>query len=203
MIFVTVGTHYFDGLTRAIDRAVGDGRIADEVILQIGHGGSYRPEHCRYFRAAPTIEPFERAADLIIGHGGTGTTLEILLMGKPLMSVSNPMMQDNHQHEFLEALEGMGLVTYCRDVDTLPEVIARKPKEPPTLPAISSLALELQARFAELPPRRTRRGWLGRFAERRVAAYEVARERTARTPRDHGSVWELLTDPRTPAATAF
>jgi beta-1,4-N-acetylglucosaminyltransferase len=124
MIFVTVGTWRFDKLVEAIDRAVGEGRIDRPVLLQIAHG-LYVPSHCRYFRQAPSLAPYYQEAELVVAHGGTGTTLEVLERRLPLISVANPDVQDNHQDEFLEALEHVGYVTYCRDLTTLPDLIQR------------------------------------------------------------------------------
>jgi len=154
MIFVTVGTIHFDDLVRGVDKAVGAGRIHDDVILQIGCGGAYLPHFCRYIHNAPTLEAFERSADLVIGHGGTGTTIEVLQLGKPLISVSNPGLSDNHQHEFLEALEAIGLVTYCRNIDDLPTLIAAPPRAMQLPAAGSPLAHEIAARIAGLNHRR-------------------------------------------------
>ena len=154
MIFVTVGTIHFDALVRRTDEIVGAGFVRDEVILQIGYGGRYLPRHCRYIRSAPTLEPFERAADLVIGHGGTATTVEVLQMGKPLISVSNPALSDNHQHEFLEALEAIGLVTYCRNVEDLPKLIAAPPPGAALTTPRSKLAAELAMQIDRLERRR-------------------------------------------------
>jgi beta-1,4-N-acetylglucosaminyltransferase len=130
MIFLTVGSIRFDELVRVVDTAVGRGLIAPEVVLQIGNG-SFEPVHCRYFRSAPGLGPYYDRADLVIGHGGTGTTLEVLERGLRLISVRNPHMIDDHQNEFLEALEGRGLIRYCRDLGELPEYISASLRSAP------------------------------------------------------------------------
>ncbi len=96
MIFVTVGSFFFDELIREVDLDVGEGRIINKVIMQIGYGGSYEPVHCEYFRSSPGLDAYYKRADLVIGHGGTGTTLEVLERGLRLISVSNPNLSDNH-----------------------------------------------------------------------------------------------------------
>jgi len=133
MIFVTVGSIGFDALARQIDVAVGRGEIPGEVIIQIANG-TYLPQHCEHFRTAPGLGPYYQRADLVIGHGGTGTTLEILEQGLRLISVSNPTMIDNHQREFLEMLANRGLVRYCRDLADLPAFIAEALRNPPPAP---------------------------------------------------------------------
>lgn len=133
MIFVTVGSIAFDDLVRRIDGQVEAGRIKHKVVIQIGNG-SYEPRFCEFFRTAPGLDSYHAAADLVIGHGGTGTTLEIIEKGLRLISVSNPGMIDNHQDEFLEALERRGFVTYCKDHDRLPELIEKLLALPPPRP---------------------------------------------------------------------
>jgi UDP-N-acetylglucosamine transferase subunit ALG13 len=65
MIFVTVGSIFFDELVREVNLAIGEGRITSEVIMQIGYGGSYEPIHCEYFRSSPGLDPYYKRADLL------------------------------------------------------------------------------------------------------------------------------------------
>jgi beta-1,4-N-acetylglucosaminyltransferase len=134
VIFVTVGTTRFDTLISAVDEAVGRGEIPEEVILQIGYGGDYIPKYCEYFRTAPELDPYYKRASLVIGHGGTGTTLELLELGVRFVSVCNSSLIDNHQDEFLEALESKGMIRYCRDLKLLPALIREALPAPPPKP---------------------------------------------------------------------
>lgn len=184
MIFVTVGSTHFDDLVRSIDEAVGAGTIDERVVMQIGHGGRYLPRHVtEYFRLAPRLDDFEREADLVVGHGGTGTTLEVLRHGTPLLSVANPAVQDNHQEEFLLALEALGLVTYCRDLATLPELIAGA-RVPRRLNGSSQLAIDAADALRGLRPNQNdgRRGWIQRAAGRVVRGCHVDPSRVRRGP---------------------
>lgn len=122
MIFVTVGSIRFDELVREVDLAVGRSAINESVVIQIGNG-LYEPVNCEFFRTAPGLQPYYDRASLVVGHGGTGTTLEVLERGLRLISVSNPSMIDNHQDEFLAALHRRGFVNYCRNLADLPEAI--------------------------------------------------------------------------------
>ena len=201
MIFVTVGTTHFDALVRSVDEAAGQGLIRDDVVIQIGYGGQYVPRHCRYFRVAPTLGPFERAADLIVGHGGTGTTLEILLMRKPLVSVSNPGVSGNHQHEFLEALEALGLVTYCRDLTDLPRMLASPLPSAGLSTGPSRLAADLKHELSRLAPRdRVPAGRLARLVarigERMARGVEIDVTATLRPQADPPIPIDLVRDPR-------
>lgn len=142
MIFVTVGSFFFDELIEQVDLAVGGGQITEEIIMQIGYGGSYEPVHCHYFRSAPGLDDYYKQANLVIGHGGTGTTFEVLERGLRLISVSNPNLSDNHQREFLESLEQRGLIKYCRNLVALPTLIQDSLLTPP--PPALNLSLFFQ-----------------------------------------------------------
>lgn len=124
MIFVTVGTIFFDDLVRFIDESVAAGLIIDPVVMQIGFG-EYLPRHCEYYRIAPDLAPYYEQADLVIAHGGTGTTLEVLAHELPLVSICNPALADNHQHEFLSAMSELGVVNYCRRFEEIIPAINR------------------------------------------------------------------------------
>lgn len=181
MIFVTVGSTHFDDLVRCVDEAVGAGSITDSVVMQIGHGGSYEPRYVdRFFRLAPRLDEFERAADLVVGHGGTGTTLEVLQMGRPLISVANPAVQDNHQVEFLLALEQLGLVTYCRDLSLLPGLIASPPVRA-RHPGRCGIATDLSEILGGLRTRAGGRTWIQRLAASMVRGIRVDPARVRRT----------------------
>jgi len=196
MIFVTVGTHWFDALVETVDVAVGAGVIRDPVLLQIGYTGRYVPRHCRYLTGAPTLAPFYEQCDLVVGHGGTGTTLEVLMMGKPLISVANPAMQDNHQHEFLDALEGEGWVAYCRDLRDLPAMINERRAMRRSAGPGRRLAAALAEEFETV--RRARRrddSWLARLAGRLARPLEIDPARTDRRSVQTADVWRLVREP--------
>ncbi|MBC7223470.1 MAG: hypothetical protein H5T59_04215 [Anaerolineae bacterium] len=150
MIFVTVGTTEFDALVRAMDAwAAGHD---EPVVMQIGHG-CYVPRHGEHFRFAPTLVPYYNQADLVVAHGGLGTTMEVLHLGKPLVSVSNPDRYDRHQEDLLEALDAAGHLLWCRDLARLPEAIAEArrrafvPYAPPPCRIHEVIAAYLQDQF--------------------------------------------------------
>ena len=170
MIFVTIGTYRFDELVQTIDRAIGANQLDEEVVMQIG-SGYYQPAHCEYFRTAPSLDPYYGRAELVIGHGGTGTTMEVLERGLLLISVANPHLQDNHQHEFLEAMGELGYVLYCRDLAALPDLIkaVRRGSVPSTLkisPFFAAVSRELES---WQPGSNSGTGWL-RSLRRRVGS---------------------------------
>ena len=108
MIFVTVGSQMpFDRLISTIDEWVGqqDGR---EVFAQIGDS-DYRPMHMSWtrFLDPDAFQDQLNAADVIVGHAGTGTILEALRIGKPVVILPRRghlrETRDDHQLATVEA----------------------------------------------------------------------------------------------------
>ncbi len=122
MIFVTVGTTDFDGLVAEMDRLAP--RLGEEILFQIGRG-RYEPQNAPFFRFAPSLVEYYQQADLVVAHGGLGTTMEVLDLGKPLVSVSNPDRYDGHQEDLLGALVRAGHLIWCRTVSDLEGAIAQ------------------------------------------------------------------------------
>ena len=77
------------------------------------------------WRFKPSLKDEFENADLVISHAGTrspmdpsqsdliefkgsGTILEVLRLGKPLIAVPNTTLMDNHQEELAQALEQQG-----------------------------------------------------------------------------------------------
>jgi beta-1,4-N-acetylglucosaminyltransferase len=123
MIFVTVGTTLvFDELIEIMDQLVATGKIQDQVICQIGNG-SYIPEHCDYFRFKPSVDDLIEQAQLVICHGGTGSTLGVLAKGKKFIAVANPRGIDNHQSQFLQRIAQIVPILWTQELQYLPELI--------------------------------------------------------------------------------
>ena len=113
MIFVAAGTTAFDELIRAMDELAPS--MADEVVMQIGRG-KYIPQYGDYFRFAPSLLPYYNAAAVVVAHGGLGITMELLHLGKPLVSVEDPSQPDRHQREILTVMEREQHLIWCRDL---------------------------------------------------------------------------------------
>ena len=124
MIFVTVGSTDFDALTKAVDDLCAPGGLlaSQEVEMQIGDG-VYEPAYTRWFRFAPTLEPYFERADLVIAHGGLGTAVEAIGRGCRLLAVANPDRYDHHQEDLLSALAQDGYLLWRRDLHELESAV--------------------------------------------------------------------------------
>jgi UDP-N-acetylglucosamine transferase subunit ALG13 len=122
VILVAVGTTDFDALLRAMDEL--SSRLSEKTIMQIGRG-RYIPEHCEYFRFAPSLQPYYERASLVVSHGGLGIVTEVLRVGRPLVAVEDPDQPDRHQREILGIWEQEGHLIWCKDLRMLPESIAQ------------------------------------------------------------------------------
>lgn len=123
-LFVTVGNGRFNPLIKEIDRLKAEGILTGKVIIQIGHG-SYEPQHCEFFRFAPTLQPYYKKASFVISHGGPGTVFEILRKKLPLIALANRDRTDpQHQVEFLEGISAeTPALLYCPEVKKLESFI--------------------------------------------------------------------------------
>ncbi|MCD6461230.1 MAG: hypothetical protein J7L61_00605 [Thermoplasmata archaeon] len=148
MLFVTVGSTYFDRLIREVDRLAGENRLpgvlGDEVVAQIG-SGKYEPKHIRFFRYAPSLQEYFERADLVISHAAAGTLFPLLNMGKRVVAVTNPRLRiytegdmievesrvrgrmriEYRQQELPMKLEEEGYLVWCPRVEELEEAIEK------------------------------------------------------------------------------
>jgi len=122
MIFVTVGTTDFDALIARMDELAPG--LNEEVVIQTGRGG-YTPRNARRFDFAPSLDDYYRKARLVVSHGGLGTMVEVMRLGKPLIGVSNPDRFDLHQNDLLGELERGGYLLWCHDLASLGDDIRR------------------------------------------------------------------------------
>ncbi|VDN05781.1 unnamed protein product [Thelazia callipaeda] len=91
-----------------------------DLLIQIGRGKVEVKKCSRcgvridYYRYKNDILPDILSADLIIGHAGAGTCLEVLRARKPFIMVINEELMDNHQWELADRLYELGHI--CRTV---------------------------------------------------------------------------------------
>mgnify|MGYP004702322093 CR=1 FL=1 len=115
-IFVTVGSTHFDSLISFIDTQefISEAKTLgyDNIIAQIG---SYPDKinnlkNTFHYSAPEQIKENFEKADLVIGHAGAGTILEVLQLGKPLIVVVNDTLMENHQTELARECAQKGVL---------------------------------------------------------------------------------------------
>jgi beta-1,4-N-acetylglucosaminyltransferase len=130
-VFVTVGTTKFDALVRELGSQAVLQRLTAfgcrRLIVQTGASTLLMDSRgtlaVTTYEYKDSIEADIRAADLVIGHAGAGTILEVLRHQKPLIVVINGQLMDNHQLELADQMQRDGYLTYCRP-ETLSSVLA-------------------------------------------------------------------------------
>ncbi|XP_017874032.1 PREDICTED: UDP-N-acetylglucosamine transferase subunit ALG13 homolog [Drosophila arizonae] len=128
VVYVTVGTTKFDGLINVVTSAPVLCALqklkCQKLVLQ--HGNSTPVEdselqliHEKYgiqvdqYKFRPNTADIQ-AADVIIGHAGAGTCMDILNNGKAGLIVVNDELMDNHQLELARQLASEQYLYYCK-----------------------------------------------------------------------------------------
>ncbi|KAH8312719.1 hypothetical protein KR044_012541 [Drosophila immigrans] len=128
VVYVTVGTTKFDALIRAMtsDTVLSALQKCKCLKLVLQHGNSTPAEETELkrindkygieveqYKFRPNVEDI-RKADVIIGHAGAGTCMDILNNHKPGLIVVNDELMDNHQLELARQLAAEEYLFYCR-----------------------------------------------------------------------------------------
>ncbi len=132
MILVTLGTNDkpFDRLIQAVEKAVKDGLIQEEVVVQSGFT-KYESDAVKIF---PYIDRDQFAAymnqcDLVICHGGAGTIFTALSLGKTVLAAARRQAYgehvNDHQTQLLEAFEKDGYLIYMKDLSDISPYLKR------------------------------------------------------------------------------
>jgi UDP-N-acetylglucosamine transferase subunit ALG13 len=130
MIFLTVGTYPlpFDRLLMAVDEAIKNGVIEEEVFAQVGLSG-YIPRNMDYAKMLDkeTFDSHFQKASGIISHAGMGTITMALSNHKPLLAM--PRLKryrevvNDHQLAIAKKFSELGHILVAYDTEDLPERI--------------------------------------------------------------------------------
>ena len=159
MILVTVGnaTQGFRRLLEPIDDLAKEGFFNPvRVFMQTGHIRDFKPIHCEYkdFLEMDEFLEFIENSDLIICHGGCGTLLHALRIGK--VPVAMPRRKrygehvNDHQVQLVNALASEYRVVPAYEPEDLPKAIAearlrnRQPVPPPPSRMLSLVAQAIE-----------------------------------------------------------
>lgn len=130
-VYVTVGTTKFDALIVAISSEATlkalKSRQCRKLIIQHGNSLPLTQEavqlisdtfglEIEQYKFRPNREDI-RNADLIIGHAGAGTCMDILNKNKHGLIVINDQLMDNHQWELARQLASENYLYYSKVAD--------------------------------------------------------------------------------------
>uniref|UniRef100_A0A0R3RWA5 UDP-N-acetylglucosamine transferase subunit ALG13 n=1 Tax=Elaeophora elaphi TaxID=1147741 RepID=A0A0R3RWA5_9BILA len=129
-----------------------DSWLRPNLLIQMGRGKTEieKVNRCGinidYYRYKNDILQDIAEADLIVGHAGAGTCLEVLRYKKPFVVVVNEELMDNHQWELAERLHELGHIFCTRPNDLAkiiksPEIFKRKPFAGPDYSTLASAIL--------------------------------------------------------------
>jgi beta-1,4-N-acetylglucosaminyltransferase len=151
MIFVTVGLHSagFGRLVRAADEMAFF--VEETVVIQRG-GTPYTPTSSQYFDFADEarMQTWLSEARIVIAHGGAGSILSTLEVGKPLIVA--PRLKrfgeaiDDHQLELAQVLAEKGRAIVVTDLSaaTLRQAVEKTTAQPTPLTREASATSKLQ-----------------------------------------------------------
>lgn len=139
MVFVILGTQdkVFPRLLTAIEEQIKKG-IIDKAIVQAGQT-FYQSNKMEIFDFIPRKKMLEyiKKSDYIICHGGVGTILESLDLGKKIIAIPRLKQYGEHENDHQLQIVGefveRGFVLTCDNLNELDKVIERlktfKPKQ--------------------------------------------------------------------------
>lgn len=126
MILITLGTQDkpFTRLLDAIQKAIDEHIILDEVVVQAGHT-KYRSDNMKIFdfiNQAEFSQMLEKA-DIVITHGGVGTIMTALKNHKKILAAARLSEygehQNDHQIQILESFDEQGYLIYMKNLDDI------------------------------------------------------------------------------------
>lgn len=126
MIFVTVGTQdkEFKRLLLEVERLIEIGIIKDDVIAQIGNT-KFESNKMKIikFTCQSEMEELIKSSEIIITHGGVGTIIEGINLGKKIIAV--PRLKkykehvNDHQLQIIQNFNDNGYIIGINNVDEL------------------------------------------------------------------------------------
>lgn len=117
MILVLLGTQAndFSRLLKEIDKQIKNGTIKEEVIVQAG-STKYESDKMKQFDllSREEIEELKKKANIIITHGGVGSIVSSIKLGKKVIAVPRQKEYgehvNNHQFQIIENFEKQGYI---------------------------------------------------------------------------------------------
>ena len=135
MILVLLGTqnNSFHRLLEEIDNLIEKKVINEKVIVQAGYT-KYESKNMKIFSLIPQNElnNYQKEANLIITHGGVGSIISSLKIGKKVIAI--PRLHEygehvnDHQKQIVESFDKKGYIIGINDVSQLENAIKKVAK---------------------------------------------------------------------------
>lgn len=139
LIFLCVGSreYQFNRLLIEMDKLIRDKKITEQVFAQIGKS-TYIPQNFEYLRFMDSNEflSYQKNAELIISHGGTGALVNALKLQKQVIAVPRLSQYkehiDDHQLQVSTELSKKGFLKCVTDIEELGIMIEELKRNPIT-----------------------------------------------------------------------
>lgn len=140
MIFITLGTQDkpFPRILDAVQKEIDSGNIKDKVIVQAGCT-KYKSKDMQLFDFLPREEFSKQLekCDLLITHGGVGSIIGGLKLGKKIIAVPRLAKYkehiNDHQKQIINIFDKEGYIIGINDLKDLPQALKKamrfKPKK--------------------------------------------------------------------------
>ena len=130
MILVLLGTqnNSFHRLLEKIDELIEKKVINEKVVVQAGHT-KYESKNMQIFSLIPQeeLEKYQEKADLIITHGGVGSIVSSIKLGKKVIAIPRLHQYqehvNDHQKQIVKSFSKKGYIIGINDVEELEEAI--------------------------------------------------------------------------------
>ena len=130
MILVLLGTqnNSFNRLLEEIEKNIKSGNIKDKVVVQAGFT-KYQSDNMEIFDLIPQeeLDKLLKDADLVITHGGVGSIMSALRLGKKVIAV--PRLKkygehvNDHQLEIIDTFKKQGLIIGINNIEELSQAL--------------------------------------------------------------------------------
>ena len=126
MIFITLGSQkfQFNRLLKSVDDLVENGKITEPVFAQIGYS-DYNPRFYEFTKFLDRDEflRYEKNADIVITHGGTGAIIGAVKLGKKVIAIPRLAKYgehvDDHQIQIIEQFKEQNIICGLNDCGQL------------------------------------------------------------------------------------
>lgn len=135
MILITLGTQDkgFERLLEAVDKAIDQGQIKEEVVAQIGYS-KYASKNMKIFDFVDRdqMEKWTEKCDILITHGGVGSILAGLHHKKPVVAAARLKKYgehtNDHQKQIIKEFVRDGYITELKNFKKVTEAIEEAKK---------------------------------------------------------------------------